>query len=192
MRLLNNMIRHGSRDLPTTDSFRKADGWIHETSVVNYKDYFLVNEETKKQAAKMIKEAYGAAGVAPPDDMSVVWAHKQKYLDALKAAVDATASEWKVSQSKCKGYACKLATKSIKKNYKKASIKAVYARDWRIAKNGLGIPTHKYQGIWVVFKAKGESFCQARSLTAHEDYKGGGKYKKAKGTAWGYARFQKC
>jgi len=191
MRLLNNMIRHGSRELPTVDSFRKSDGWIHDTNAIYYKNFFQVNDETKKAAGKQIKLAFDAAGVAPPADMSVVWAHKQEYLDALKVAVDGTAAEWKVSQSKCKGYACRLAKKSIKKNYKKAKIKAVYARDWRIAKNSLDIPTHRYQGIWVVFKVKGENYCQVRSLTAHEDYKGGGKYKKSKGTAWGYARFQK-
>ena len=45
--------------------------------------------------------------------------------------------------------------------------------------------------MWVIFKVKGEPYCQVRSMTAYENYKGGGKYKKAKGTAWGYARFQK-
>jgi len=191
MRLLMLSVRHSTRDLPTADSFRKADGWIHDVNAIYYKSYFEVTDETKKAAAKQIKEAFDAAGVDPPKDMSVVWAERQKFLDALKAAVDATAAEWSVDQSKCKGYACSLAKKSLKKYYKGATVKAVYGRDWRIAKNALDIPTHKYMGLWVVFKVKGEDYCQVRSMTATENYKGGGKYQKAKGTAWGYARFQK-
>jgi hypothetical protein len=192
MRLLENFIRHGSRELPTLESFRRDEGWIHDTAAVSYKTVFKVTEDTKKKAQKLIEEAFGAAGVSPPSDMSVVWQKKQDYLDALKKVVDATAGEWKISQSKCKGYACKLAQKSIKKGNKKASIKGVYARDWRIHKNALGIPLERTQSIWVLFKVSGEPYCQARSLTATETYKGAGKYQKAKGTRWGYARFQKC
>lgn len=189
-RLLELKIRHGSRQPPTPESLRRSQGWIQEEQPIYYKTYFQVTADVKKAMESTIDEAFAAAGVAPPRDLSTIWAHKQAYLDALKTAVDATAGEWKLAQNACRGYACALAKKSIQKGYKGASIKGVYGRDWRISKNNLDIPTHKYMDLWIVFQVRGEPYCQVRSATATEQYAGGGKYQKARGVRWGYARFQ--
>ncbi|HUH03693.1 MAG TPA: hypothetical protein VML75_16980 [Kofleriaceae bacterium] len=193
MRMIAYMTKHmGGTDLPTADWFRHKEGWIGSTGVVSYATFFEVSEKEKKEITAKVHALFAAAGVEPPSDLSSIWAQAQKYNDAYKAVVDETAGEWKITDKKCTGYACNLAKKSVTTHMKGAKIKAVYARDWYISKNSLGVPLERYQSMKVVYQMKGEPFCQVRSATAHEPYKGGGKYQKAKGTGWGFVRFQKC
>lgn len=193
MRMISYMTKHmGGTDLPTADWLRHKEGWIGSQDVVSYATYFQVPEAQKKKLTADVHAAFAAAGVEPPSDLSHIWAQSQKWNDALKAVVDQTAGEWKITDKKCKGYACNLAKKSVTKHQKGAKIKAVYARDWYISKNSLGIPIERYQSMQVLYQIKGEPYCQVRSATAHEPYKGGGKYQKAKGVGWGFVRFQKC
>ncbi len=193
MRLLEHLAGRNARELPTADSFRRKEGWLHSQDVVLYNTYFTVSDEKKQALMVHVKAAFDAAGVEPPKDLSGLWANQQAFLDAQKAAVDQTAGEWAIDGDKCKGYQCNLAKRSIKKAYKGASIKQVYGSNWRISKNSLGVPLERYHKMFVVYKVKGEPYCQVRSFTAHEPYKGGGKYQKAKGAGWGYVRFQaKC
>jgi hypothetical protein len=192
MRALEYQSRSHDGALPTVETFRQAEGWIRDSEVVRYASYFQVTETSKKAALERASEAFAAAGVRVPSDLSTLWAKRQVYLDAMKNVVDQTAGEWKITDKKCKGYACTLAKKSITKAIKGASVKAVYARDWYISRNALGVILERYQDMKVVYQVKGEPHCQVRSASAHEKYKGRGKYQKAKGTGWGFVRFQKC
>lgn len=190
-RVLKELSR-GHRKDPTMSSFKFQEGWIHEEKVVEYKTYFKVNDTLKQRLLTQAKEIFAAAGVAVPGDLSELWAEHQRYLDALKVVVDATVNDWKLTQGKCQGYACGLANKAVKKGYRGAALKSTLGGSWKIRKNGLGIPLDRSMPITAVFQVKGEPSCQARAFTATETYKGGGKYQKASGVNWGYARFQKC
>lgn len=190
-RVLKHLSRNNQKD-PTMSSFKFQQGWIHHEGPVEYKTYFTVTDKVKNRLLTQAKEIFSAAGVPVPGDLSPLWAAHQGYLDALKVVVDATVNDWNIKQGKCKGYACGLASKSIKKAYKGAKIKKTFGTDWKIHKNGLGIILDRSMSITVILQVKGEPSCQARAFTATEVYKGGGKYKKAKGLNWGYPRFQKC
>ena len=193
MRLIEWKQRHSQADAPPTVAwFRDKEGWLPATGVVEYATFFTVPEEDKQQIRAEVDAAFEAAGVTPPEDVSMLWESRAAYREGLKKVVDATASEWKITLDKCKGYTCKLAEKSVKKEQKKAKIKKTYQREWKIVKNALDVPVKRYLDMWVIYQLPGEPYCQVRSTTAYEDYKGGGKYQKTKGVGWGFVRFQKC
>ena len=193
MHMIEWRQRHSQTDeLPTLEWFRWKEGWLPSTGAIEYATFFSVSEEHKQKIRAEVDEVFEAAGVAPPEDLSMLWASRAKYDEALKAVVDSTAGEWKITFGKCKGYTCKLAEKSVKKAQKKAKIKKTYQREWKIVKNALDVPVKRYLDMWVVYQIPGEPYCQVRSTTAYEDYKGGGKYQKTTGVGWGFVRFQKC
>lgn len=193
MRLLEARTKHAaSSETPTVEWLRGKEGWLPSTDVVAYATYFAVPEDYKTKMRAEVDAAFAAAGVPAPADLSMLWASRAAYGEALKAAVDATAREWTIPLGKCKGYTCKLAEKQVKREQKKAKIKKTFQREWKIVKNALGVPLHRYLDMWVLYQLPGEPFCQVRSFTSYEEYKGGGKYQKAKGAQWGYVRFQKC
>ena len=66
---------------------------------------------------------------------------------------------------------------------------ASFAKAW---KNALGVPLYRDKVGWAVFKVKGDPFCQARSFSLSEPYKGGGRYQKDRSVSFGSVRWQKC
>lgn len=186
------MLSRGSASHPTVDSFRAQQGWVRDEMPVSYATMFSVSDADKDRLKTHVKDAYAAAGLDTPTDLSGLWAERQAYLDALKAAVDATRAEWKLAQGPCNGYTCDLAKTSIVGKHKQAVVKRVLAEDWKVSMSELGLPLERYMTMFVVFGVPGEPGCQARQVTAYEPYKGAGKYAKASGTKWGYVRFEAC
>lgn len=192
-RLLAYRQKHAEAGAPVTiEAFRDKEGWLPSTDIVSYATYFVVPEDHKRTLIAEVREAFDAAGVPPPEDVSHLWESLRVHLASLKAAVDATAGEWKVTLKKCSGYTCKLAEKQVTKHQPKAKIKKTFQREWKIVKNSIDVPVKRYLDMQVLYQIPGEPYCQLRSLTAYEDYKGGGKYQKATGAAWGFVRFQRC
>lgn len=176
--------------MPTVESFRADEGWIQVEGEVRYATHFQVSAAAKTERTAKATEMYAAAGIPVPADLSMLWANDQARLDALKAAVDATAAEWKLDGDKCQGYACKMAENAVKKSAK-AKVKRVTGSSWKVVADP-GKHVYRYMGMYVIYQVPGEPFCQARSATANEMYQGGGKYQKASNLQWGYVRFQKC
>ncbi|MBA3460727.1 MAG: hypothetical protein H0T46_12240 [Deltaproteobacteria bacterium] len=177
--------------MPTIESFRKDEGWIQTEGEVKYATYFQVSAATKAERTAKATEMLAAGGVAVPADLSMLWSTDQARLDALKAAVDATAAEWKLEGDKCKGYACALATNAFKKGPVKANVKKLTGSDWKIVKKGQ-LPDYRYMKMFVLYQVPGEPYCQLTSATANETYSGGGTFQKASKLQWGYVRFQTC
>ncbi len=192
MRYLEHYASARAKELPTPASFAQEEGWIEEETAIRYDSYFRLGQADKKRHEAELLGAFKAAGVAPPADLSVAWRKQQDYLDALKVVVDKSAGNWQIKQAKCTDYTCKLAKKAIGRSYRGAKVKGVFQRDWKIYKNNLGVTTHRSHAVFILFQVKGEPYCQARSMSASEPYKGGGRFQKAKRLDWGYVRFQKC
>jgi hypothetical protein len=189
-------LEHLSQDwqkAPTLDKFRRDGGWLGTSDAISYDTYFTVTDQVKERMLGQAKPLFEAAGVAP-GDLSVLWAKKQAYLDTMKSLVDQTKNELTIDNYKpCKGYGCNLAKKALKKANRGAKIKKVFgSNNWKIHKNALGVPLERSVSVTIVFQAKGEKGCQARSFSVWETYKGGGRYQRAKGVKTHSGRFQKC
>jgi len=74
-----------------------------------------------------------------------------------------------------------------------AVIDTWYSRgNWKIHRNNLGIIQRRTLPGYVMFKLPEDPYCQVRSFTLTEQYRGGDSFQKARGVRFGYVRFQDC
>lgn len=189
----HGLSRAGTKETPEAvlKKLRFDDGWLHYTNPVAYPTMFQVSQAEKDKYSSEVIEWYTAAKVTPPADLSALWSTHQADLDSLKAAVDATATEWKITHEPCTGWTCAEAQKQVKNAHPKAQIKKSYGRHWVIEKRGV-LPVARSMTVQVLFQQPGEPYCQLRAVVLNEDYKGGGKYQRTKRSTWGFVRLQRC
>ena len=117
----------------------------------------------------------------------------KKKLKELEAEVRRLAPKWGKPTGNGKHYGIKLAKKQIKRVFGKVKFYSTGGtKGWSIKKNALGVPLYRDKVGWAVFKVKGDPFCQARSFSLSEPYKGGGRYQKDRSVSFGSVRWQKC
>ena len=172
---------------------KHKDGWIAMEGPVSYKTHLFFTAAAKAKLRSEFKALFDAAGVTSLDDPELFRLQTQT-LAKLRAVVDALAPSFKTPGTRCRGYACSYARRTIKRWHPRASIKKITLKrqSFRIYRNGLGIPTHRSKGGYILFRLPGARWCQLRSFTDTETYRGHGRFQRATKVRMGYVRFQRC
>jgi hypothetical protein len=191
-----NRIKHHTKVFsnigPSAETLAKREGYLHFEGPVTYKGQLNFGAEAKQKLLGKLKPLMDAAGI---NDMGNdrLFAKFTAAKDALRAKVDELAPTWKSRPKKGSDYSCAKARRKIKGWHPKAAIKKAYlSGGWKNRKNALGVPLERSKSGIIIFKLRGEKWCQSRGYVVTETYKGGGRYQKASGVAVGYIRFQKA
>jgi hypothetical protein len=174
----------------TAENLAGKDGWIDIEGPTTWKAYFS-GEKLREVYRKQLAPMFAQAGMTDLDD-SAVFGKLTTHLATLEARARELAPTWKLEGSPCTGVAC-AAARAIAPWYK-AKLRALRQNDagWKIVKNGLGVPTHRYKGGTILLEVKGDPFCQLRSWTVTESYAGGGRFQSETQATIGYVRWQSC
>lgn len=200
LRAIRKNIEREASLLPTPEKLMQNDGFLGAPQFegpITFKDRLVFGDFYRQRAREQFRELLSLLQIAEIPE--AFFEPYIKALDALRAAVEKTADNWKLPAPKPDTYGVSLARQQVVKWYQEQSKisaavkKAFMSTDsWEIEKNELGVPLNRYQGGFVVLQVPGEKYCQVRSFTLREEYAGSGKYQKASGVRFGFPRFQKC
>lgn len=176
----------------SAEELASRDGWIDIEGPVTWNEYFS-GKKQRDMIAKRLGPVFEQVGLTSIDDLEVFEKLEGHYA-ALAVRVKELAPTWDLPGAACSGAGCSAAKKTIVAWYPKAKVKKLLHKDsgWKIAKNGLGIPTHRYKSGFVLLQVAGDPLCQLRSWTVNETYAGAGRYEPATGAQIGYVRWQPC
>ena len=177
----------------TPGELERKEGWFAEDRAVTWQSYFFVSEEQKTKALSEYSALFAALG-AGMDGSSDFFRKREQTLASMRAEVESLASRWSLPPKGKGHYGVTLAKKAVKRWFKGAKVLKAHGTpgNWSIAKNPLGVPTHRSRFGWILFKPKGEPYCQLRTFFIGEDYAGGGKYQKDKDISFATLRWQAC
>ena len=172
---------------------KKQDGWIELESWHTYANVTSWTDTELDRVLKHIKPLVASVGIQDATTLPFWKAFEKRKAD-LKSEIDRLAPTWKSDKKKGADYSVNLAKKQLKKVFKKAKKAKAFLRrkEWKIYKTSLGIPKYRTRKGLLQYQMPGEPWCQLRSYTLTEDYKGGRRYQKAKDVSFGYTRWQKC
>ena len=174
----------------TAENFAgQYEGFLEIEGDTTWKKYFDA-QGVREMYKKQIGPVFAQAGVTNLDD-SPVFVKITEHFTALEAKVRELAPTWKVPGSPCAGVACSVA-KTTTRLYGTVLRLQQDESTWKIAKNDLGLPTHRWKAGFVLLQVKGDPFCQLRSWTVTETYAGGGRYQPTSNATLGYVRWQSC
>lgn len=172
-----------ARAVPNADGWREASSWeaLH-FEPAERADYLA--RLNKMYAELGLAKRLTNADLAPIED-----AFAQLRADAIAAAPG-----FRLPQKEGAGYSVGLARKQVTGFVGKAKVRAAFLSraSWRIHKNGLGVPLRRTRPGYVLVGVRGQKLCQLIGYTVTEDYKGGGRYQRARGVRFGASRFQGC
>lgn len=183
---------HAANFKPTRTADNLAtryDGFLEIEGDTTWKKYFDA-QGVREMYRKQIGPVFAQAGIPSLDD-SPVFAKIAEHYAALEAKVRELAPTWKVPGTPCAGVACSVA-RTTTALYGTIVRLQQDAPSWKIAKNDLDLPTHRWKGGFALLRIKGDPFCQLRSWTVTETYAGGGRYQPASSATLGYVRWQAC
>ena len=176
-----------------SDNLEQKEGFFAEDRYVTWQSMFFMSKEEQTKKLGEYKAIFDAIG-SSMNDTSSFFAKKQAAMDKQRKEVERLAPQWKLPPKGTSHYGIALAKKTVKKGFKGAKVisAAGSAGQWSITKNALGVPQYRSRFGWILFKAKGEPFCQLRTFFISEDYKGGGRYQKDRDITFSKLRWQKC
>ena len=131
---------------------------------------------------------FDVAGVTEPVDLAPL----DQSIAALNAEIDRLAPQWKFPSGGAHDPSEGLARKAIGGDKGVKILRTVMTDgQWKIVKNGLGIPLHRYKDGAVLYRVAGEKWCRHQAFTYSEKFDGRG-YQKTDGVTVNYLRYLAC
>lgn len=190
-----NLARWHADNLTTgrpAEKLADYEGWIEIEGGVTWQGYFS-GAKVRAVLEARLAPVLGQAGLSLAEDAGT-FAKLDAHYAALEAKVRELAPSWTVPGASCKGVACAAAKRGVMAWNAGAKLLKVTqdAASWKIAKNDLGLPTHRWKSGFALIQVKGDPMCQLRQWTVNESYAGGGRYQAASQAQLGYVRWQAC
>lgn len=150
------------------------DGWV-ASMVVDTKTFYA---KLRAASAQWYRDlGLGAANeVVDPPGLDAK-------IRAVAARIDEVAPNVSFPKSSVHAPAFEsLAAARVKADFPKATVKRSFmdALDWKIEKNDLGLPTHRFQSGRILFQRAGVKWCEMHGFSVVEPYAGGGKFQPSK------------
>ncbi|MBL8622202.1 MAG: hypothetical protein JNK64_12890 [Myxococcales bacterium] len=190
-----NLARWHADNLTTgrpAEKLAEYEGWIEVEGGVTWQSYFS-GAKVRAVLEARLAPVLAQAGLSLADDAGT-FAKLDAHYAALEAKVRELAPTWTVPGASCKGVACAAAKRGVMAWNAGANLKKVTqdAPSWKIAKNALDLPTHRWKSGYALIQVKGDPMCQLRQWTVSESYAGHGRYQAASEAQLGYVRWQAC